>query len=135
MDNCIFCKIINKEIPSSLIYEDDQALAFLSIRPISKGHTLVIPKVHSKDLLSTDEKDLVSTIVVVKKIAQAIVKATGAAGFNLGVNNGAHAGQEIFHLHFHIIPRYSNDGLKPWPHLESEPKTGEDMAEEIKKFL
>lgn len=135
MEDCIFCKIVSKELPSALLYEDDQTIAFLNIRPITKGHALVIPKKHSVNILDTDDEVLSRMVPEIKKIAGAVVKATGAKGFNLGVNNGAVSGQEIFHLHFHIIPRYGNDNLKPWPHSESEPKTREAMAEEIKKFL
>jgi histidine triad (HIT) family protein len=135
MEDCIFCKIISKEIPSSVIYEDDEVISFLNLHPVSKGHSLVVPKQHSSDFLSTEPAVLAQSVQHVQKIAQAIIKATGAAGFNLTVNNGPAAGQEIFHLHFHIIPRYANDGLKPWPHLDSEPKTRDQMAEEIKKFL
>ncbi len=133
--DCIFCKISNKEIPSSIIYEDNDVISFLNIKPVGKGHALVVPKKHSDDFISTDEDTLTKLTIATKKVGTAIMKATGAAGFNLGVNNGAAAGQEIFHLHFHIIPRYQGDGLKPWPHLETEPKTRDEMAEEIKKFL
>lgn len=135
MEDCLFCKIACGKIPSDKIYEDEEVFAFLDIRPVNKGHALIVPKKHSEDLLHTDDLVLSSMIVHVKKIAEAIVKATGAAGFNLGVNTGAAAGQAVFHVHFHIIPRFSNDGLKNWPHAESEPKTRNDIAEEIKKFL
>lgn len=135
MEECIFCKIINKEIPSDIIYETDEVVAFLDVRPITKGHTLVIPKKHSQDLLSADDDVLKALIVGCKKLASAVVTATGAAGFNLSVNTSPAAGQVVFHTHFHIIPRFADDGLKPWPHSESEPKTRADMAAEIKKFL
>jgi histidine triad (HIT) family protein len=132
---CLFCKISRKEIPSEFIYEDGEIFAFLDIRPVSKGHTLLVPKKHSSDLLEADDETLSQMISSVKRLAGAIMAATGAAGFNLGINTKPAAGQVVFHTHFHIIPRYSNDGLKMWPHLESEPKTRAQMAEEIKKFI
>ncbi|HYC79616.1 MAG TPA: HIT family protein [Candidatus Binatia bacterium] len=135
MEDCIFCKIINKEIPADIIYEDENLLAFLDIRPVNKGHALLIPKKHAADMTSSDDETLSQLIVGVKKLAQAIMTATGAAGFNLGVNTGAASGQVVFHTHFHIIPRFANDGLKSWPHSDSEPKTRADVAAEIKKFL
>jgi histidine triad (HIT) family protein len=121
--DCIFCKIASKEIPADVIYENEDVLAFLDIRPISKGHSLLIPKKHSADMLSAEAEDLSALINNVKEVAAGIIRATGAAGFNLGVNTGEAAGQVVFHTHFHIIPRFSGDGLKHWPHLESQPKT------------
>jgi histidine triad (HIT) family protein len=133
--DCLFCKIIRKEIPAELIYEDNDMVAFLDIRPISKGHALLIPKKHSEDLLAADDQTLGMIMSNVKRLASAIMAATGAAGFNLAANTKPAAGQVVFHTHFHIIPRFSNDGLKMWPHLESEPRTRAQMAEEIKKFI
>jgi histidine triad (HIT) family protein len=135
MPDCIFCKIVNKEISCDLIYEDDKVLAFLDIKPASKGHALVIPKVHSQDILTAQDVDLQGVITRVKKIANGVLKAVGAAGFNLHVNTHPAAGQVVMHTHFHIIPRFANDGLKMWPHHEIGPKTRALMAEEIKKFI
>jgi histidine triad (HIT) family protein len=135
MTDCIFCKIVSKEIPADIIYETDEVLAFLDNRPISRGHALVVPKQHFSDMLNTDDRALSVLACSVKKVAQAIMDASGAAGFNLGVNTGKAAGQIVFHTHFHIIPRYSGDGLVSWPHTESEPSTRTQTAEEIKKFI
>jgi histidine triad (HIT) family protein len=135
MTDCIFCKIIRKEIPSDIFYEDDEVVGFLDIRPVNKGHALIVPKKHSQDLLSAEDEDLESLIKLTKRIAAGIMKATGAAGFNLHVNTGEASGQVVMHTHFHIIPRFANDGLKLWPHHETEPKTRAEIAEEIKKFL
>jgi histidine triad (HIT) family protein len=135
VEDCIFCKIINKEIPADIIFEDDEVLAFLDIHPVNKGHTLLIPKKHFPNLLHTDDEVLGSLIVHVKKIAGAILQATGADAFNLGVNTGSASGQVVFHTHLHIIPRFSNDGLKNWPQSESIPKTRQEVVEVIKKFL
>lgn len=136
MEDCIFCKIIKNEIPSEKFFEDDVAAVILDIHPVSKGHSLVLLKSHYRDLVSTPDKELAEVILRVKKIAAGIMKATGAAGFNLQVNNGEAAGQVVPHLHFHIIPRFERDGLTVhWPHSDSEPKTRAQIASEIKKFL
>jgi len=132
---CIFCKIINKEIPSDIIYEDDSVVAFMDVRPVSRGHALVVPKKHSADFFDADEATLERLMPSVQKIAKALSTAVNAAGINITTNNGAAAGQVIFHLHFHLIPRFSNDGLKPWPHHEAEPKTRAEVAEAVKKLL
>ncbi|OGY92497.1 MAG: hypothetical protein A3H70_04610 [Candidatus Komeilibacteria bacterium RIFCSPLOWO2_02_FULL_48_11] len=114
MSDCIFCKIVSGEIPSHKVYEDEAVLAFLDIHPINPGHTLVIPKEHHNDLLDTPPELQAKLIQVIGKIAPAVLKAVGALAFNLGVNNGREAGQIIFHTHFHIMPRFSNDGHKLW---------------------
>lgn len=133
--DCIFCKIVSGEISSDKIYEDEDVFAFVDIRPVSKGHTLVVPKNHFSDFLQTDDMDLQKLVVAAKKIAQAAVKVTGASGFNLHINTGSAAGQVVFHTHFHIIPRFKGDGFKLWPHSETEPKTRAEIAKEIKKFI
>lgn len=102
--DCIFCKIASGEIPTTKVYEDDVVFAFLDQHPKSRGHTLVIPKVHSDDLVSTRDEVLSQMLPKIKMIAQKQMNETGAAGFKLSVNNGESAGQEVFHLHFHIIP-------------------------------
>jgi histidine triad (HIT) family protein len=104
-NNCIFCKIVSGEITTNKVYEDDKVIGFLDLHPKAKGHTLVIHKGHTKDFLTTPDEVLHEMIPTIKKIAQQQMKDVGASGFNLSVNNGSTAGQEIFHLHFHIIPR------------------------------
>ena len=118
-----------------MIYEDDDVFVFLDIKPVNKGHTLIIPKKHSADLLEIDDETLSKLITKARQIAGQVMAAIGAAGFNLNINTRPAAGQVVFHTHFHIIPRYANDGLKMWPHLEVEPKTRAEMAEELKKFI
>jgi histidine triad (HIT) family protein len=128
MNDCIFCKIIRKEIPSeNFVYENDKIVAFLDITPCSKGHTLVVPKEHHMDMLDTPDDVLADIMSRTKKIAAAIMKATGAQGFNIICNTKPAAGQVIFHTHFHIIPRFANDGLKHWPKIEVS-------ADEMKKI-
>jgi len=135
MSDCIFCKIISGEIPSHKVYEDKNVLAFLDINPINPGHTLVIPKKHSADLLEAPEETVVELIKIVKKIALAVMKATGAKGFNLGLNNGEAAGQAVTHLHFHIMPRLENDGYKLWAGKSYKEGQAKQIAEKIKNEL
>jgi len=130
--DCIFCKIISGELPSAKVFEDDNVIAFLNIKPISKGHTLVVPKAHVKDLASADYETLCHLMNAVKKIAPAVMAAVDAEGFNLGGNNGAAAGQEVFHLHLHLIPRHSDDGLPRWPHRENTVEERGALAEKIR---
>jgi len=115
MPDCLFCKIIANEIPSTKVYEDATVLAFLDINPVNIGHTLVIPKVHCTNLYETPDETLSHMAVIVKKLSIAIKSAVGADGINIEMNNDAPAGQLIFHTHIHIIPRFEGDGLKHWP--------------------
>lgn len=107
MDDCIFCKIIKGDIPCKKIYEDENVLAFMDINPKAKGHTLVVPKNHSEGIYDIDEKDLENTIKVVKKLATEINEKLKPDGMNIRQNNGELAGQSVFHLHFHIVPKYA----------------------------
>lgn len=133
--NCVFCKIIKGEMPCSKIYEDKEFLAFLDIKPVNRGHALVVPKIHCKNLLDFPRAEETDLIEFIKKVAGAIVKATNADGFNLGMNNGRAAGQLIEHAHFHIIPRFSDDGLRHWPHREYYEGEMEKIQKKIRSFL
>ena len=115
MDGCVFCKIVKGKIPSAKVYEDDKILAFLDIGPVNKGHTLVIPKQHYETMLDLPDKLLKEMIIAVKKMVQAIKEGVNADGVNLLMSNYKAAGQVVPHAHFHILPRFSNDGLKHWP--------------------
>lgn len=133
---CIFCKIVKGELPCAKIYEDDRILAFLDISPVNKGHILVIAKEHYDNSLETPDELLAEIAKVVKKIAFAQKEALGAAGVNFGINNGAAAGQVIFHTHWHVIPRFKDDGLKLWGSKEYESdKERDETAEKIKNKL
>jgi histidine triad (HIT) family protein len=110
-NNCVFCAIEAGEIPSFKIYEDDRVLAFLDINPFSKGHTLVIPKVHYEGLLDADEDVLAALVLRVKQVAGRLKAALGCDGFNILQNNGEAAGQTVRHIHFHIVPRYGNQPI------------------------
>lgn len=110
-DDCIFCKIAAGEIPSATVYEDDDFRAILDLGPAAKGHTLVIPKSHSDNLLSVEPDTAAKALKVISKTANAIKEALGCDGVNVVQNNGEAAGQTVMHLHFHIIPRYKNDSV------------------------
>lgn len=105
--NTIFDKIISQEIPADIVYEDDVVLAFLDINPIRKGHTLVIPKKKCVDIFDADPETLAHMIKIVQKIARALKETTGAKGVNIHMNNGHEAGQDVFHAHLHVIPRFA----------------------------
>jgi len=133
--DCIFCKIASGEIPAEKIYENEKVVAFLDISPVNPGHTLVIPKTHHENLVDTEDGLLCEIILTVKKLAPVIMKAVGAAGYNLGVNSGSAAGQVVFHTHFHIMPRFAGDGHAHWskkPYKEGELT---EVAEKIRKEL
>jgi len=108
--DCIFCKIINQEIPANIVYEDNDVLAFLDITQGTKGHTLVIPKKHTDNLLEVDFESLTKVFNVTQKLAKAIQKAFNPIGINV-LNNTNKPLQSVFHFHVHIIPRYEDDGV------------------------
>lgn len=118
MKDCIFCKIISGEIPCYKIYEDDYTLAFLDISNDIYGHTLVIPKKHVKNILDCDLKTLNRVMKTIKKVSNHYIKDCGFDGVNIINANNESAEQSVFHLHFHIMPRKNNDGLKIYPKLE-----------------
>ncbi|MBW2993124.1 HIT family protein [Candidatus Woesearchaeota archaeon] len=133
--NCIFCKIAKKEMPSEIVYENNNVMAFLDVHPTNPGHTLVIPKKHYRTLLETDDSVLKDMIVAVKKVANAVNEAVGADGINVGINTEKAAGQVIFHTHIHLIPRFERDNLKPWPQKEYKEGQAENIKKEIIKQL
>lgn len=109
--NCIFCKIINKEIPSKIIYEDDLVIAILDLSQATYGHTLVMPKKHYANIYEIDNDTLAHLIKVVKELAIKLKNKLHADGINILNNNDEAAGQTIMHYHIHILPRYKNDDL------------------------
>lgn len=113
MSDCLFCKIINGDIPSTKVYEDEHVYAFMDIMPLSKGHTLLIPKTHCQDIFEMSEDVAANLYKAAPKVANAIKAAFNPVGMNTVNNNGAAAGQSVFHYHLHFIPRYDEtDGLK-----------------------
>lgn len=109
MTDCIFCKIINGEIDSYKIYEDENALAFLDINPHAKGHTIVIPKFHAEVLFEIDDEDFKELSIAIKRTMERIDSVLHPEGYNIGWNHGKIGGQVVPHLHIHIMPRYSGD--------------------------
>ena len=124
----IFEKIIAKEIPATIVYEDEDTLAFMDIGPIIKGHTLVIPKTCYDPVTETPDEVLTKLILVSKRIAAAQMKSLGADGINIIQNNGAAAGQEVPHVHIHVIPRFENDGHH-WNWNAKSYESAEEMEE------
>ena len=116
MEETIFQKIIAGEVPVDKVYETDRVLAFLDVKPVHKGHTLVIPKVSVRDIFNLGDEDAAHLMRVIVLVANAVKKATDAPGVNIISNNGSAAGQKVFHLHFHIIPRFEKDEFHPLPH-------------------
>lgn len=130
---CIFCKIISGEIPSTKVFEDDHTLAFLDIRPVNLGHVLVVPKDHFENIYTLPDETMARLSLAVKKVAVAVKQGLDADGINIIMNNEQDAGQVINHAHFHVIPRYSTDGLKHWPNKEYKTGEAETIGEKIKE--
>ncbi len=131
----VFAKIIRREIPVEVVYEDEKTLAFLDAHPNHPGHTLVVPKQWSRDLLEMDADTLQAYIRTVQKVAIAVKTAMNADGINIDMNIGAAAGQAVFHTHFHIIPRYEGDGFKHFPQSEYKPGEMAEVAAKIRPLL
>ncbi|MCM1040004.1 MAG: HIT family protein [Ruminococcus sp.] len=131
-DNCIFCKIASGDIPSKTIYEDEEFRVILDLGPATKGHALILPKDHYKNLYELPEDTASHVILLAKKMVSQMTEKLDCDGFNLVQNNGEAAGQTVAHFHMHLIPRYKNDGQKiGW--TPGEP-TQEEL-EEIKKQI
>ena len=114
IDNtCIFCKIANGEIPSRTLYEDDDFRVILDMSPATKGHALILPKSHAKNLYELPDETAGNVMKLAKKMATTITEKLGCDGFNLVQNNNEVAGQTVFHFHMHLIPRYKGDVEKP----------------------
>ena len=111
--NCIFCKIINGELPCYKVYEDEKVLAFLDISQASKGHTLIVPKTHFANMLECDEETVAYMYKIANKLGNQIVNSLGAKGMNILTNINEVAGQTVKHFHIHLLPRYNDeDGVK-----------------------
>jgi histidine triad (HIT) family protein len=136
VEDCIFCKIISGQIPVTKIYEDDIVLAFMDIGPLSDGHTLLIPKEHMEKLDQCPPNLLGQVASRLGKLAQAVALAVQAEGYNVLCNNGRSAGQLVNHMHFHIIPRNTDDKLFPsWPSFKYQEGKAEEIAEKIRQNL
>lgn len=129
--DCLFCKLIAREIPAQVVYEDDETLAFLDINPVNPGHTLIIPKEHSVDIFEIDEKNWAAVMKTARIVAHAIERVYDVSGINIGMNNRPGAGQVIPHAHVHVMPRFAGDPHNLWkgtPYAEGEfAATGEKL--------
>ncbi len=133
--NCIFCKILAGEIPSTAVYEDDSFRAILDVNPAARGHVIIITKKHAANIFELPEEDASKIFVVAKKIATAVKKAYNCDGVNIVQNNGEAAGQTVFHVHVHVIPRFQNDTVNIKWKQGDMPEDMEAVAEEIKAYL
>jgi histidine triad (HIT) family protein len=113
--NCIFCKIVAGELPGQIVAQDERTIAFMDINPGTRGHLLVIPRRHAKNLLEIDPEDLTAVTLAAQRMARLVTERLGADGVNLINSCGAYAWQTVFHFHMHVIPRYADDPLRlPW---------------------
>ena len=126
-EDCIFCKLANGEIPTNSIYEDEDFKVILDASPATKGHALILPKEHFDNIYEVDDSIAAKIFPLAKKLATAMTKKLGCDGFNILQNNGEAAGQTVFHLHIHLLPRYKDEkAILEWDHLEF---SDEEMAE------
>ncbi len=131
-NNCIFCKIANGEIPSKTLYEDDKFRVILDLGPATRGHALILPKDHYKNIYELPDETAADAIILAKKMAIRMTQALHADGFNIVQNNNEIAGQTVFHFHIHLIPRYEGDGQNiNWVPGEMS----QEELEEIKKQI
>ena len=126
MDDCIFCKIIKKELPSDKVYEDDKFLGFMTIEPVSDGHILIIPKKHIVWMQDADDETIAEIFKIAKKLMGPLKKVTNADYVQLGIS-----GEEIPHFHIHLFSRYYNDGLLRFPHKKYKDGEKSAMAKKI----
>lgn len=130
MSNCIFCKIINKEIPADVVYEDDNFLAFLDIQPVTTGHILIIPKKHVVWMQETPDELLADIFILAKKLMNAIIKGLACDYVQISV-----VGKDVPHLHIHLIPRYLDDNLPQFATMEYLKAEAPKTINKIKKFI
>ncbi len=130
--DCIFCKIVAGELPARIVDEDERTIAFMDIAPATRGHALVIPRRHARDLLEVPEDDLQATVLAARRLAGRMTERLRADGVNVLNSCGAAAWQTVFHFHLHVIPRYDGDPLRlPWVPAEGDPELIAAAAEEL----
>ncbi len=131
--DCLFCKIVAGEMPATKVADDERTLAFMDINPATRGHVLVVPREHAKDLLSIDPEDLAAVARAAQRIASVMPERLGADGVNLLNSTEPAAWQTVFHFHVHVIPRYEDDPLR-LPGKPMEPREGElaEVAAELR---
>jgi histidine triad (HIT) family protein len=131
--DCIFCKIIAGELPGQIVEEDERTIAFMDINPATRGHLLVIPRAHSRNLLEISPEDLAATIATAQRMAQRVDQRLEPAGINLINACGSAAWQTVFHFHVHVIPRYADDPLKlPWVPAPGDPDEIAAIARDLR---
>lgn len=131
--DCLFCKIIAKEIPAQIVAEDERTVAFMDINPATRGHALVVPRQHAKNLLEIEPDDLAATVLAAQRLAHRVTERLGADGVNLLNSCGLVAWQTVFHFHVHVIPRYSGDPLRlPWTPAPGDPDEIAAAATELR---
>ena len=136
VNDCIFCNIINGEIPCFKLYEDEHTLAFMDINPAHDGHALIVPKVHADDLLSIEPDSLAAVAMTARKVARAVDGTVKPEGINLMQCNGEAAGQSVFHFHMHVLPRRDRDELKlNWGLEAGDMDAIGELAERIRASL
>lgn len=135
-ENCIFCKIANGGIPSTTVYEDEDFRVILDLGPASRGHVLILPKEHFRDICEADEKTMAKILPLAARVGTAMKAGLGASGFNVVQNNGSSAGQTVFHLHVHVIPRYENGpAMVSWTPGKAEQEELQQTAEQLRREL
>ena len=136
MENCIFCKIANGEIPAATLYEDENFRVILDLGPASKGHALILPKSHAANIYELSDEMAAKAMILAKKMATAMTAALKCDGFNIVQNNGECAGQTVFHFHMHLIPRYEGDNaIKMWKASETTDEKLAQLEEKVKEVL
>lgn len=131
--DCIFCGIIAGDLPGQIVDQDERTVAFLDIRPATRGHALVVPRRHARDLLEVGEGDLEATILAAQRLARRMPERLGADGVNLLNSCGSAAWQTVFHFHLHVIPRYRGDPLRlPWTPRDGDPDEIAQVAEQLR---
>jgi histidine triad (HIT) family protein len=130
--DCIFCKILAGALPASIVDEDERTISFMDIAPATRGHALVIPRVHAADLLSISSEDLCAVSLAAQRLAARAKERLGADGVNLINACGPAAWQTVFHFHMHVVPRYDGDPLRlPWVPAAGDPKEISAVAQEL----
>ena len=136
MENCIFCKIANGEIPAATLYEDENFRVILDLGPASKGHALILPKSHAANIYELSDEMAAKAMILAKKMATAMTAALKCDGFNIVQNNGECAGQTVFHFHMHLIPRYKGDQVGfTWHQGELSDADKEEILLKVKEQL
>lgn len=134
--DCLFCRLIRGELPCAAVFESEHVFAFLDINPVNKGHVLVIPRKHAETMFDVPSGDGSVLLEAIQRIGRAVMRATGAQGLNVMQNNYKAAGQEVGHVHWHLIPRHTDDGHIPWTSGqyadEGEMRT---LADAVRQYL